>query len=76
INLSPSEQEWDTCAPEVVIREAGGRFTDAEGHPFRYNQPDPMHYRGSVATNGACHGALLALLRPYLADALAAMSRR
>jgi 3'(2'),5'-bisphosphate nucleotidase len=67
INLSPGEQEWDTCAPEVVIREAGGAFTDGDGRPFRYNQPDLGHYRGSIASNGASHGALVELLRPHLA---------
>lgn len=68
INLSPGEQEWDTCAPEVVIREAGGAFTDGDGRPFRYNQPDLGHYRGSLASNGACHAALVALLAPHLAE--------
>lgn len=68
VNLSPGEQEWDTCAPEVVIREAGGAFTDGDGQPFRYNQPDLAHRRGSLASNGACHAALLALLRPHLAE--------
>lgn len=68
INLSPGEQEWDTCAPEVVMREAGCTVTDGDGRPFLYNQPDPNHRRGSVASNGACHAALLALLGPYLAE--------
>lgn len=68
VNLSPGEQEWDTCAPEVVIREAGGAFTDGDGRPFRYNQRDLGHYRGSVASNGACHDAVIELLRPHLTD--------
>ena len=38
LNLSPGEQEWDTCAPEVILREAGCTATDGDGHPFRYNQ--------------------------------------
>lgn len=67
VNLSPGEQEWDTCAPEVVIREAGGAFTDGDGRPFRYNARDLAHRRGSLASNGACHAALLALLGPHLA---------
>lgn len=67
VNLSPGEQEWDTCAPEVVLREAGGRFTDGDGRPFRYNQRELGHHRGSVASNGACHDALLELVRPHLA---------
>jgi len=67
INLSPGEMEWDTCAPEVVIREAGGQFTDGDGRPFRYNQRDTAHRRGSLASNGVIHGALLAELRPHFA---------
>lgn len=65
VNLSAGECEWDTAAPEVIVREAGGRFTDADGRPFRYNQPDPSHHRGSIVSNGGCHDALAALLAPY-----------
>ena len=67
INLSGGEMEWDTCAPEVVIHEAGGQFTDGDGRPFRYNQRDTAHRRGSLASNGVIHGALLAELRPHFA---------
>ena len=67
INLSPGEMEWDTCAPEVVIREAGGQFTDGDGRPFRYNQRDTAHRRGSLASNAVIHAALLAELRPHFA---------
>lgn len=70
VNLSPGEQEWDTCAPEVIVREAGGLFTDGVGQPFRYNQRDLMHVAGSVASNGACHDALVAMLAPYLDPSL------
>jgi 3'(2'), 5'-bisphosphate nucleotidase len=66
INLSSGELEWDTCAPEVIVREAGGAYTDGTGAPFRYNQPDPTHRRGSIASNGACHAALVAALAPYV----------
>ena len=66
INLSPGEQEWDTCAPEVIVREAGGVFTDGSGRPFRYNQSELIHDGGSIASNGACHDALVALIAPYL----------
>ena len=66
INLSSHEMEWDTCAPEIVIREAGGAYTDGDGRAFRYNQRDIEHHRGSVASNGACHADLIALVAPYL----------
>lgn len=60
------EFEWDSAAPEVVIREAGGMLTDGDGRPFRYNQRDVEHRRGSIASNGACHAQLVELLRGYL----------
>jgi len=63
VNFS-TEMEWDTCAPEVIIREAGGMFTDLDGRGFDYNRAD-LARRGSLASNGACHAALLALLRPH-----------
>ena len=66
LNLTGSEQEWDTCAPEVVIREAGGVVTDASGSPFTYNQRDVSHHHGSISSNGACHEVLRRLVRPYL----------
>lgn len=66
INLSAGELEWDTCAPEVVIREAGGVVTDGEGRPFRYNQVDLVHHRGSICSNGKAHAALVAAVQPYL----------
>ena len=42
--------------------DARGRrpVTDGDGRPFRYNQPDTARRRGSVASNGAIHAALLA----------------
>ncbi|CAN5894163.1 hypothetical protein BH11MYX2_BH11MYX2_33340 [soil metagenome] len=66
INASTSEHEWDTCAPEVILREAGGVMTDRDGAPFVYNQPRLDHPRGSVATNGMCHEELLQLIRERL----------
>jgi len=57
--------EWDTCAPEVILREAGGAITDLDGKPFQYNRPDPTHPRGVLVSNGRLHAELLELTRPY-----------
>lgn len=65
INLSPGECEWDTCAPEVIVQAAGGRVSDADGRPFRYNQANPCHRRGSIVSNGRCHDCLAALVAPH-----------
>jgi 3'(2'),5'-bisphosphate nucleotidase len=69
VNFSPAEMEWDTCAPEVIIREAGGQVSDLDGQPLRYNQVDVARRRGSLSSNGACHQALLDLVRPHFAEA-------
>lgn len=68
--LHPSRYtaEWDTCAPHVILTEAGGMLTDFEGKPLRYNQPDPHHPRGIAATNGKVHAQILALLAPVLTE--------
>ncbi|EYF01291.1 3'(2'),5'-bisphosphate nucleotidase CysQ family protein [Chondromyces apiculatus] len=57
---------WDTCAPEAVLRGAGGAFSDLHGDPIGYGGPDLVLSRGIVATNGALHDAVLAAARPAL----------
>lgn len=41
--------EWDTCAPEVILRAAGGSVTDCLGEPLRYNKPEPRQPHGILA---------------------------
>jgi 3'(2'),5'-bisphosphate nucleotidase len=62
VTVTFGEKEWDSCAPEVIVREAGGTVTDGDGARLRYNQPDVSRPRGVVSSNGACHGELLARL--------------
>src|SRR6266849_8166089 len=31
LHLSPSTKQWDTCGPEIILVEAGGRLTDLFG---------------------------------------------
>ena len=59
--LHPSTKtaEWDTSAPDVILREAGGAVTDFFGAPLLYNKPDPHHPQGVAATNGKAHTAIL-----------------
>lgn len=69
--LSACEREWDTCAPDLIVTEAGGCVTDLDGAPLRYNQRDLYRRRGLVASNGRRHAALVDRVRPY-APAVAA----
>ncbi len=40
LHPSPGTKLWDTCAPQVILEEAGGRFTTALGDPIAYRRPD------------------------------------
>ncbi|MEK7554895.1 MAG: adenylyl-sulfate kinase [Patescibacteria group bacterium] len=51
--------EWDTCAPQVIIEEAGGIVTGAFGQELVYNKEVPLVPYGILATNGALHGKVL-----------------
>jgi 3'(2'), 5'-bisphosphate nucleotidase len=66
IHLSPLTKQWDTCAPEVVLTEAGGRMTDLFGDPLNYNVPDVQNRNGLVASNGASHEQIIETLAPLL----------
>ncbi|HEV2799904.1 MAG TPA: 3'(2'),5'-bisphosphate nucleotidase CysQ [Pyrinomonadaceae bacterium] len=66
IHLSPRTKHWDTCAPEAILTEAGGRLTDLWGEPLRYNTEDVQNRNGLVAANGAAHPLVIARLAPLL----------
>ncbi len=66
IHLSGKTKQWDTCAPEAVLAEAGGRMTDLWGEPLVYNTPDVYNHNGLVSSNGAGHAGVVARLRPLL----------
>ncbi len=68
IHLSPRTKQWDTCAPEIILTEAGGRITDLFGAPLRYNVPDVQNHNGLVATNGAAHHLVIEALAPLLRE--------
>lgn len=51
--------EWDSCAPQIILEEAGGRVTDLSGEAFKYNKPDVILPNGTLATNGRVHDEVL-----------------
>jgi 3'(2'), 5'-bisphosphate nucleotidase len=68
IHMSPKTKQWDTCAPEAVLAEAGGRMTDIWGGPLQYNTPDVLNRNGLVASNGAAHESVIERMRPLLEE--------
>jgi 3'(2'), 5'-bisphosphate nucleotidase len=59
IHPSPQTKQWDTCAPEAILAEAGGRMTDLSGESFVYNRRDLFNRKGILATNGRTHEQIL-----------------
>ena len=68
MHLSPSTKQWDTCAPQIILEEAGGRLTDLFGQPLRYNGVRVDNQNGIVATNGVAHEMVIENLKPLLRE--------
>jgi len=68
IHLSSQTKQWDTCAPEVILTEAGGRISDLFGYPLNYNVPDVQNRNGLVASNGVAHDLIIETLAPLLEE--------
>lgn len=61
-------KDWDFAAPELILTEAGGKFTYINGDPVFYNQGDVIRWGCIVATNGKCHEELCAQATKVLAE--------
>jgi 3'(2'), 5'-bisphosphate nucleotidase len=67
IHPVPFLKEWDTCAPEVMLREAGGVVTDCRGEQLAYNKPEPTQPYGILACAPGVFEAVLPTVRELYA---------
>lgn len=51
------KSEWDLCAGDLIVTEAGGKVTDLAGATLQYNRPDP-HITGVVAAHVTLHARI------------------
>lgn len=51
-------KDWDIAAPELILTEAGGKFTHFDGTPLQYNTGDVSQWGGLLASNGQYHEVL------------------
>lgn len=68
IHPSPRTKLWDTCAPQIILEEAGGKFTDLFGGDITYDRADLQNHDGILATNGSVHAAARVHLKTVLAE--------
>jgi 3'(2'), 5'-bisphosphate nucleotidase len=58
----PYTKAWDACAPEAILRGAGGCFTDSHGNPIQYGTNEIRNLHGVVATTKDCHQRVIQAL--------------
>lgn len=54
-------KDWDYCAPELILVEAGGKLTRFDRSVLSYNNPDVAQWGDILASNGHSHDRLCAL---------------
>jgi 3'(2'), 5'-bisphosphate nucleotidase len=68
IHVGFGTNQWDTCAPQIILHEANGRMTDVENRPLGYNTADPQNLHGVIASNGLLHVTAVAAAAKILAQ--------
>jgi 3'(2'), 5'-bisphosphate nucleotidase len=68
IHISSRTKLWDTCAPQIILEEAGGRVTDIFGSRMRYDVADLQNHNGIIASNGISHDEAVKKMKPLLND--------
>jgi 3'(2'), 5'-bisphosphate nucleotidase len=48
-------KDWDYCAPEIILTEAGGQLTHSDLSLLSYNNLELRQWGTIVASNGHCH---------------------
>jgi 3'(2'), 5'-bisphosphate nucleotidase len=59
---------WDACAPEALVRAAGGLVTHSDGTTIDYAAGALENDAGFIATNGPLQDSVLGLLRGLVKD--------
>jgi 3'(2'), 5'-bisphosphate nucleotidase len=54
--------EWDICAADCILKEAGGLITDFKGSDLKYNKKNLKFESGIIASNGCLHDLFLNLI--------------
>lgn len=69
VHPNAGTKEWDTCAPDIIVQEAGGMMTDCWGRPLRYNQSDVVRRHGVLASHRVLHNQIADVVGEVLDDA-------
>jgi 3'(2'), 5'-bisphosphate nucleotidase len=64
VNPEGFSKLWDSCAPEVILAESGGKLTDIHGRRLDYRRAEVRHLDGLLASNGLLHDAVVTAITP------------
>lgn len=68
LSNTSAPKDWDFAAPELILTEAGGRFTHFDGRPVLYDQGDVSQWGGRLGSNGHCHDELGQIAQAILVE--------
>jgi 3'(2'), 5'-bisphosphate nucleotidase len=63
LNVYPNFNDWDICAGQVLVEEAGGKVCGLKGQEIQYGPGRGAQRDGLLASNGLVHQAALAALQ-------------
>jgi 3'(2'), 5'-bisphosphate nucleotidase len=68
MHLGNRTKFWDTCAPQIILEEAGGKLTDIFGTKIDYETIDVQNHNGILAANATLHETILKEIQPLLTE--------
>jgi 3'(2'), 5'-bisphosphate nucleotidase len=68
IHLGPGIKLWDACAPDAIIRAAGGTMTDPAGQPIDYRAKSVHCPIGLLASEGTHQTAIADRIAPIVSE--------
>jgi 3'(2'), 5'-bisphosphate nucleotidase len=57
LNTYDAAHDWDLCAGDILVTEAGGKVTKLNGEALHYGLPGALQQGGVLASNGVLHQA-------------------
>jgi 3'(2'), 5'-bisphosphate nucleotidase len=60
VSSDSAPKDWDLAAPELILTEAGGIFTNAQGQALLYNKDDVSQWGCLIASSGQWHSEICA----------------
>jgi 3'(2'), 5'-bisphosphate nucleotidase len=68
LTTKSAPKDWDLAAPELILTEAGGRFTHFDLTSMEYNRADVSQWGGFLASTGQGHDALCQQIAQILGE--------